>query len=313
MVPSTAPEHSESIHSWDSQIQYAKGSTDIIFVSFYTIVFTFTRELLISSLLPLLAERAGIASPSKQARFSEQLYTALYTFVSTLLGMYLLIDTGILSLLFTPTLQSLPSAIMNMRLNTEIMYQDYPHLTHSLLFKAYYLLQASFWAQQMLVLVLGLEVPRRDFKELVMHHFVTVGLIALSWRFHFTYLGLLVFVTHDGSDFFLATSKLLNYLNNPLQIPYFILFTLVWIQTRHVTNLRALYSLLTDFQTTGPWGLNWERQEYKCRISQVITFVLLAALQGLNLVWLSWILRTGWRFLSSGGEVIRDDREGDED
>lgn len=35
--------------------------------------------------------------------------------------------------------------------------------------KVYYLLELSYWLQQMLVLVLGLEKPRSDYYELVVH------------------------------------------------------------------------------------------------------------------------------------------------
>ena len=51
-----------------------------------------------------------------------------------------------------------------------------------------------------------LEKPRKDFKELVAHHVITVSLIWLSYRFHFTYMGIAVYITHDVSDFFLAVS-----------------------------------------------------------------------------------------------------------
>jgi hypothetical protein len=51
-----------------------------------------------------------------------------------------------------------------------------------------------------------MEKPRKDFKELVGHHIVSLALIGLSYRFHFTYMGLGVFITHDISDFFLAVS-----------------------------------------------------------------------------------------------------------
>lgn len=50
-------------------------------------------------------------------------------------------------------------------------------------------------------------------------------------------------------------------------------------------NLRLLYAVLTDFQTVGPFEVNWETQQYKCRLSQVITFSLLACIQALNLFW----------------------------
>jgi len=52
---------------------------------------------------------------------------------------------------------------------------------------------------------------RFAFKELMLHHAITISLIALSYRFHFTYFGLAVFITHDVSDFFIAVSTELIY------------------------------------------------------------------------------------------------------
>lgn len=43
--------------------------------------------------------------------------------------------------------------------------------------KRYYLMQAAYWCQQFIVLVLGLEKPRKDYRELVAHHFVTLWLV----------------------------------------------------------------------------------------------------------------------------------------
>lgn len=37
------------------------------------------------------------------------------------------------------------------------------------LLKAYYLLQASYWCQQTIILAAGVEKPRKDFKELIAH------------------------------------------------------------------------------------------------------------------------------------------------
>jgi hypothetical protein len=45
--------------------------------------------------------------------------------------------------------------------------------------KRYYIMQLSYWCQQLIVLLLGLEKPRKDYKELVAHHFVTLWLIGL--------------------------------------------------------------------------------------------------------------------------------------
>jgi hypothetical protein len=43
--------------------------------------------------------------------------------------------------------------------------------------KRYYLMQMAYWFQQLIVLVLGLEKPRKDFNELVAHHLVTLWLV----------------------------------------------------------------------------------------------------------------------------------------
>ncbi len=43
--------------------------------------------------------------------------------------------------------------------------------------KRYYLMQASYWCQQLIVLVFRLEKPRKDYKEYVAHHIVTLWLI----------------------------------------------------------------------------------------------------------------------------------------
>ncbi|KAJ3496328.1 hypothetical protein NLG97_g2734 [Lecanicillium saksenae] len=270
------------------RLQYGKGKRDILFVCFYMIVLSFTREFIMQQLLRPLARRCGIKSRGKQMRFMEQMYTALYFAVIGPLGIYIMRQTPV------------------WYFNTRGMYEQFPHKTHHALFKFYYLFQGAYWAQQAIVMMLGLEKPRKDFKELIAHHIITVGLIALSYRFHFTYIGIAVYVTHDISDFFFAVSKSLNYIDSPIVGPFFGMSLGIWTYLRHYQNLRILYSLLGEFRTVGPYELNWETQQYKCWISNVITFALLAFLQGLNLFWLFCLLRIGYRYIVHN--VAKDDR-----
>jgi acyl-CoA-dependent ceramide synthase len=132
--------------------------------------------------------RLRIKSRGKQSRFMEQAYTAIYFGVLGPAGLYVMRQTPV------------------WYFNTHGMYESFPHRTHAAEFKFYYLLEAAYWAQQAIVMLLGMEKPRKDFKELVTHHIVTLALIALSYRFHFTYMGIAVYITHDISDFFLAVS-----------------------------------------------------------------------------------------------------------
>ena len=167
---------------------YGKGKADFAFVAFYVIVLFFTRQFIIQQLLWPMARKCGLLSPSRQSRFTEQMYMAIYFGVSGPFGLYVMSRTPV------------------WYFNTAGMYESFPHRSHDALFKAYYLLQASYWAQQATVLLLQLEKPRRDFRQLVAHHILTLALIFLSYRFHFTYLGIAVYITHDISDFFLAVS-----------------------------------------------------------------------------------------------------------
>lgn len=85
----------------------------------------------------------------------------------------------------------------------------------------------------------------------------------------------------------------------------------IWIYLRHYLNLRILFSLFNEFQTVGPYELNWETGQYKCTLSFVITLSLLSALQALNLFWLFFILRIAYRVAVH--QVIKDERSDGEE
>ena len=57
--------------------------------------------------------------------------------------------------------------------------------------------------------------------------------------------------------------------------------------------------------------MNWETQQYKCWISQPITFGLLLALQILNIFWLYFILKVAYNITFK--KVVKDARSDDED
>ena len=177
---------------------YGKGKKDFAFVAFYTVFLSFTREFLMQRLIRPWALWCGIRGKGKIARFMEQVYTAIYFAFFGPFGLWVMSRTDI------------------WYFNTTAMFEGFPHREHAAEFKAYYLLQAAYWAQQMIVLLLQLEKPRKDFKELVGHHIITLALIFLSYRFHFTYMGLAVYITHDISDFFLAVGGTIRKIPSPL-------------------------------------------------------------------------------------------------
>lgn len=124
-------------------------------------------------------------------------------------------------------------------------------------------------------------------------------------------MGLAIYITMDVSDLFLGTSKTLNYIGSPLEVPFFLLFVVVWIYTRHWLNLKILYSVMTEFLTVGPNVLDFASQQYKCWISQPMVFTLILALQLVNAYWLFLIFRILVRFAIYN--VKKDERSDDED
>lgn len=271
---------------------YSKGRLDALFVAFYVVVFTFTREFCMQWLLAPLARKCGLQK-GKVQRFMEQGYTIMYFTCSASYGIWVMSHTKM------------------WYFNTTAFYEDYPHKFHLANFKVYYLCQFAYWLQQFIVLALQLEKPRKDFPELVAHHIVTLLLIGLSYRFHFTYIGLAVFITMDSSDIWLALSKNLNYIDSPFMTPTFALFILIWFYTRIYLSLCILWSVVTEFHTVGPWYLNWETEHYKCWISQYVCFGLLAAIQLLNIYWSFLIVRIAYRSVTE--HEIKDERSDDED
>ncbi|EDO19518.1 hypothetical protein Kpol_1018p49 [Vanderwaltozyma polyspora DSM 70294] len=272
---------------------YGKGIKDLSFIFFHMIFFTFLREFLMDLVIrPLTINKLKITAKHKVNRMMEQVYSIIYYGISSPFGLYIMYNSDLW--LF----------------KTTEMYQTYPDLYNSYLMKIYYLGQAAFWAQQACILVLQLEKPRKDHNELIFHHIVTLLLIWSSYVFHFTKIGLSVYITMDVSDFFLASSKTLNYLDSNLTQVTFISFVFSWVYLRHYVNLKILWSVLTEFRTVGQYTLNFATQQYKCWISLPIVFILISALQLVNMYWFFLILRILYRIVWLG--IVKDERSDSE-
>lgn len=103
----------------------------------------------------------------------------------------------------------------------------------------------------------------------------------------------------------------MNYLDSIFIGPYFGTFIVIWIYLRHYLNLKILWATLTEFRTVGPYELDFATQQYKCWISQIITFALLACLQAINVFWLYLIMRILKNYLLNA--VAADERSDNEE
>src|SRR5271170_7702616 len=71
-------------------IMYGKGKLDLVFVSYYTVVLSFTREFIMQRILRPIAIKAGLKNMAKQYRFMEQAYTAIYMAIFGMFGVYVM-------------------------------------------------------------------------------------------------------------------------------------------------------------------------------------------------------------------------------
>ncbi|GAA5909748.1 uncharacterized protein JCM6883_004622 [Sporobolomyces salmoneus] len=292
----------------ETETKYGKGYYDLTFLGFYIIVFSFLRQSITEFMIRPLAKKLGLKTESKQARFMEQAYAVVYFSCSGAFGLYVM------------------SKQPTWWYKTEHMWLEYPHWRMSGLLKSYYLLQFSYWCQQMIILVLGLEKPRSDFKELVIHHIVTLWLVGWSYLINLTMIGTMIFVSMDLPDICLAFSKCLNYLDlQHTSEVSFVFFLVVWHYMRHYLNLLILWSVWTQFdlipaiwrsynsETRGWWlvGGLWKGTGEIPPWMKYQIFAPILALQLVNSFWSYLIWRILFRMLS--GNAAKDVREEGED
>ncbi|KAJ7721214.1 TLC domain-containing protein [Mycena metata] len=188
--------------------------------------------------------------------------------------------------------------------------RHYPHTTLPPSLKRYYLLQTAYWVQQFLVLVLGLEKPRKDYRELVAHHVVTLFLVVTSYVMNLTYIGSAIYMSMDIPDMFLALSKLLNYIQwNTVNNFVLAAFVLSWGYFRHYLNLLILWSVWFQFEEYIPSPETFPPHVWHT------AFAALVLLQALNLFWGYLIVRIVVRVVttSKAADVRSDDEDEGED
>ncbi|KAI9637300.1 TLC domain-containing protein [Dioszegia hungarica] len=275
--------------------RYGKHWNDVLFIAHQIIWWSFVRQFMTLKVLRPLAKSFGIKG-GKIERFTEQGYAIFYMGLTSISGITIM--------------RGLPMWWYK----TEHFWLEYPHTLIPWGMKLFYLLQFSYWLQQTIILAAKIEKPRKDFKELVAHHIVTLYLIFWSYMTYFTHIGLAIFVTMDVSDVFLALAKCTNYVDEKASQPVFAFFVLVWTYFRHYLNIKILWSVWNEFflipyerrQLFDPlndkWAAPWLRK---------MIFAPIFLLQLINLFWYFLILRILYRAVFA--EPLKDERSDEED
>ncbi|KAH9482739.1 Sphingosine N-acyltransferase lac1 [Psilocybe cubensis] len=277
--------------------RYQKTWWDLAFVGYYVVFFSFVRETLSLKISRPAAKYFGLRREAKIDRFSEQAYALFYFMFFGAWGYRVM------------------SQLPTYWYNTQEFWNTYPNWDMKPELKRYYLMQFAYWWQQLIVLVLGLEKPRKDYGELVAHHFVTLWLVGWSYLVNLTYIGNAVYMSMDIPDTFLAFSKLLNYIQwNTAKVYAFGVFFVIWSYFRHYLNLWILWSVWFEQPVGIPeFAKKWDWSEgvYMPGWMKMQIFLPLLILQFLNLFWYYLMTKILIRGLIS--KEVDDSRSDDED
>lgn len=187
--------------------------------------------------------------------------------------------------------------------------------------RAYYSQAFGFYVSA-LVFIIVFDARRSDFVELVLHHGVTLGLVAFSYAVGYVRVGMIVVALHDVGDIFLYGAKFVHYLGLAgLDTALFVVFTITFYVTRLLLYSRIVYAisietLISVVETPALCG--WARF-FDTYIWHWLFFtVFLCTLLVLHCFWFSLVLRMCYRELCLGkkvsdeGDIRSDDEEEDD-
>lgn len=143
-----------------------------------------------------------------------------------------------------------------------------------------------------------IDIKRKDFLIMFIHHLATILLITFSYGNNMIRAGALVMCVHDAADIFLEAAKLANYAKyQGLCNALFVLFTLVFFVTRLVIFpfwiIRSV--MFESWEIMGPYRAWW------------LLNGLLLVLQVLHVIWFYLIACIAVKSIFKG-KVSKDDR-----
>ncbi|XP_056676935.1 ceramide synthase 4-like [Monodelphis domestica] len=160
-----------------------------------------------------------------------------------------------------------------------------------------YLLEMSFY--QSLLLTLPFDVKRKDTMEQIIHHFIVIILLFISYCGNLLSFGGVTLLLHDVTDILLEASKMFLYAQwkHACEILFYI-FAVMFIVNRLILfPTKIIYVFFYHFT-------------WKPFFAYIFTFVLLIILQGLHVFWTYLVLqRIYLRIIYKEKSDVRSDLE----
>jgi hypothetical protein len=115
--------------------------------------------------------------------------------------------------------------------DTRHCWLNYPNHPLTIDVYWYYMIELAFYWS--LVFSQFIDVKRKDFWQMFIHHIATISLLSFSYIVNFVRVGTLVLVVHDAGDYWLECAKMAKYARaQRLCDTMFVIFAVVWFITR---------------------------------------------------------------------------------
>ena len=131
---------------------------------------------------------------------------------------------------------------------TSSIWVEWPLQPMGSLFRGYYLLGLAFYSQALLSFAF-FDEPRSDYWEYMLHHIVTIFIIAVSYYTRIQRCGLIVLCLHDFDEIWLNLAKTFNYLGPK----WYLTSTLLFVCFVLVLTVTRLMLLPLTVIPTGCW------------------------------------------------------------
>jgi len=230
---------------------------------------------------PLCANRVTETDPGKRKKtlhkLSESAYKIAFYLPLWIWGVYIANEEGLLT-------------------HTRKYWEGIPNPPISDVLIIFYSAQLAFYLYTLNSL-LFLDVKRKDFIALFVHHFVTIFLIYFSWHFGYVRVGTITFICMDIVDVFLESAKFSNYVGlHPLPNIFFTLMVFSWMFFR-LGLFPYLVVRSSFFEATEVH----DQEGHEYRMSTWIFFnLLLWILQALQVYWFYYVIKALVRMVTTG-------------
>lgn len=221
---------------------------------------------------------SGDALKLKVYKSTRNFFKIFYFTFITCFGFYVLSDTRF------------HSSLMFGKGDLRHVYSDWPYTQLPRYMKLYYMVGLSYHFED--TVAHFFHPIQNDFFEMLLHHYITIMLIVMSYMSSFWNFGIMVMIQMDNGDAVGGAIKaFMDFTSVPIVLTNYLLVVASWIYFR---DFVYAYEVVWKGAMSGQFRINDDSSIMPPFISLLIGLLIL------NIYWTLLFFRMGYRFISKG-------------